>query len=44
MSAEQNIAVKNARGLIAEPYVTKVRINTTLACDGEHTFPRGVPV
>jgi hypothetical protein len=36
MSAEQRIAVKNARGLIAEPCIGKVHIN--------NTFPHGVRV
>jgi hypothetical protein len=44
MPTGQNIAMKNARGLIAEPYITKVRINTTLVCDWEHAFPHGVRV
>ncbi len=44
MPAEQQIAVKNARGLIAEPYVTEIRINSTLVCDEEHTFPHCVRV
>jgi hypothetical protein len=33
MSAEQHIAVKNARGLIAEPCIGKVHVNTILVCE-----------